>query len=229
MIKKAIKQLFSLMGYTIIKTLPEEVEKMIPPQLPQHLFENSKLCSSREDVLPLLPKGGVIAEVGVAYGNFSTLLLQIVQPKKFIAIDSFAFTEDNEPWSQTVIKDSKLSHLHYYKKRFEKEIANGQVEIKKGLSWDSLAQLPDASIDYLYLDAGHSYEEVKKDIQQVKRVIKDTGIIQFNDYTLFDAFAFVPYGVPKAVHEFILEENYEILYLCLHRQFFCDIVVRKRN
>ena len=229
MIKKAIKQLFSRMGYTIIKTLPEEVERMIPPQLPQHLFENSRVCASREDVLSLLPKGGVIAEVGVAYGNFSALLLEIIQPEKFIAIDSFAFTEDNEPWKQTILKDSKLSHIHYYKKRFEKEIAAGQAEVKKGLSWDGLARLPDKSLDYIYLDAGHTYEEVVKDIQQVKRVIKDTGIIQFNDYTLFDAFAFVPYGVPKAVHEFILEENYEVLYLCLHRQFFCDLVVRKRK
>jgi hypothetical protein len=229
MMKKAIKQLFSSMGYTIIKTLPEEVDRMVPLQLPQQLFENSKVCASREDVLPLLPKGGVIAEVGVAYGNFSALLLEILQPEKFIAIDSFAFTEDNEPWKQTIVKDSKLSHLEYYKRRFEKEITAGRLEIKKGLSWDGLAQLPAASIDYLYLDAGHSYEEVVKDMQQVKRVIKDTGIIQFNDYTLFDAFAFVPYGVPKAVHEFILEGNYEILYLCLHRQFFCDIVVRKRK
>jgi hypothetical protein len=229
MIKKAIKQLFSRMGYTIIKTLPEEVDRMIPPQLPQHLFENSKVCGSREDVLPLLPKGGIIAEVGVAYGNFSALLLEVLQPQKFIAIDSFAFTEENEPWKQTILKDNRISHIDYYKKRFEKEITDGQVEVQKGLSWDCLAQLPGNSIDYLYLDAGHSYEEILKDIQQVKRVIKDTGIIQFNDYTLFDAFAFVPYGVPKAVHEFLLEENFEVLYLCLHRQFFCDIVVRKRR
>jgi hypothetical protein len=96
------------------------------------------------------------------------------------------------------------------------------------LSWEMLEKLPDKSIDYLYLDAGHSYEEVVKDIDQVKKKIKDTGIIQFNDYTLFDAFAFTPYGVPKAVHEFMIAENYELLFLCLHRQFFCDVVVRKK-
>ena len=229
MMKQAIKQLLSRKGYTIIKTRAEEIDRMVPPQLPQYLFENSKVCSRREDVLHLLPKGGTIAEVGVAYGNFSALLLEILQPQKFIAIDSFAFTEDSEPWKQSIIRESKISHIEYYKKRFDSEIKQGKLEVHKGLSWDCLVQLPDKSIDYLYLDAGHSYEEVVKDIQQVKRVIKDTGIIQFNDYTLFDAFAFVPYGVPKAVHEFMLEENYEMLYLCLHRQFFCDVVVRKKN
>ena len=91
-----------------------------------------------------------------------------------------------------------------------------------------LSRLPDNYLDYVYLDAGHSYQEVAKDIEQVSRKIKDTGIIQFNDYTLFDSFAFVPYGVPKAVHQFMIRENYELLYFCLHRQFFCDVVVRKK-
>jgi hypothetical protein len=90
-------------------------------------------------------------------------------------------------------------------------------------------KLPDNSIDYLYLDAGHTYEEVVKDIEQIKKKIKATGIIQFNDYTLFDCFAFIPYGVPKAVNEFMLKENYEMLFLCLHHQFFCDVVVRKKQ
>ena len=61
MIKLAVKQLLSKMGYTIIKTRLEEVEQMIPPDLPASLFENSRVCNSREDVLQRLPKGGVIA------------------------------------------------------------------------------------------------------------------------------------------------------------------------
>lgn len=229
MFKQAIKNWLSGKGYTIIKTRLEEVDKMVPLSLPQSLFENSKVFASREDVLHALPKGGTVAEVGVAYGNFSSLLLEIMQPEKFIAIDSFAITKENEPWKQTILRDSKLSHLDFYKTKFEKEIATGKMEVSKGLSWDCLAQLPDQSLDYIYLDAGHAYEEVVKDIQQAKKKIKTTGIIQFNDYTLFDAFAFVPYGVPKAVHEFMIEENYELLYLCLHRQFFFDLVVRKKN
>ena len=229
MIKKAVKQWLSKKGYTIIKTRLEDVESMIPPQLPAHLFENSRVVNSREDVLQWLPKGGVIAEVGVAYGNFSALLLEQLQPDKFIAIDTFAFTAGNEPWKQTFLKDSSLSHKDFYERKFQKEIENGKVEMHAGLSWEMLAALPDKSLDYLYLDAGHSYDEVVKDIEQVKKKIKDTGIIQFNDYTLFDAFAFIPYGVPKAVNEFMIAENYELLFLCMHQQFFCDVVVRRKT
>lgn len=228
-IKTAIKKWLKKKGYTIIKTKPDDVAKMIPPELPASFFTNSRVCSNRFEVLDYLPKGGVIAEVGVAYGNFSEVLLEKLKPEKFIAIDSFAFTADNEPWQQTIIKDSKVSHLDFYKNKFSNDIATGRVEVYAGLSWEVLAKLPDNSLDYLYLDAGHSYEEVIKDIEQLKKKMKEKGIIQFNDYTLLDAFAFVPYGVPKAVNEFMLQENYEVLYLCLHPQFFCDVVVRKKE
>ena len=228
MITQAVKNWLSKKGYTIIKTRPGDVEKMIPPELPAHLFENSRVYNSRESVLHSLPKGGTIAEVGVAYGNFTALLLRHLQPEKFIAIDSFALTAGNEPWKQTVLNDSRLSHLDYYKQRFQQQIEQQQMEVLPGLSWEMLGKLPDKSLDYIYLDAGHSYEEVVKDIEQIRRKIKDSGIIQFNDYTLFDAFAFIPYGVPRAVHEFMIAENYELLCLCLHRQFFCDVVVRKK-
>src|SRR5882724_1761790 len=122
MIKQTIKRWLSGMGYTIIKTTPEAVEKIIPPQLPANLFENSRVCNSRESVLQWLPKAGVIAEVGVAYGNFSALLLEWLTPQKFIAIDTFAFTAGCEPWKQTILKDSGLPHRDYYEKRFQKEI-----------------------------------------------------------------------------------------------------------
>ncbi|MGC4035621.1 MAG: class I SAM-dependent methyltransferase [Chitinophagaceae bacterium] len=229
MIKQAIKNWLARKGYTIIKTTPDEVDQMIPEQLPQHLFENSRVYSRREDVLATIPKGGVIAEVGVGYGYFTSLLLEHLQPQKFIAIDSFAFTVGNEPWKQTILKDNGLSHIDYYQQKFAKETGEGKLEIHKGLSWDCLAKLPDQSLDYLYLDAGHSYEEVKKDIAALKSKMKDQSIIQFNDYTLLDAFALIPYGVPKAVHELLLEENYEVIGLCLHRQFFNDLIVRKKT
>ncbi len=92
MIKDAIKKWLDKKGYTIIKTKLKDVDKMIAPELPASFLSNSRACSSREEVLNYLPKGGVIAEVGVAYGNFSALLLEKLQPEKFIAIDSFAFT-----------------------------------------------------------------------------------------------------------------------------------------
>ena len=53
------------------------------------------------------------------------------------------------------------------------------------------------------------------------------GIVQFNDYTYFNHDAMEAYGVPRGVHEFMIAENYEMLYLCLHPQGFYDVVLRR--
>lgn len=229
LIKRIVEKSLLRRGYTLIKG---DIRKEIKDnanlaELPSHLLNNAKVCANRNEVLKNLPTGGTIVEVGVAYGDFSYHLMNVLRPETFIAIDSFAFTKDNEPWARTTLKDEQTSHLAYYQNRFKTLIEAGKVIVKNGLSWEMLAELPDCSIDYVYVDADHSYQSVAREIQVLKHKIKPQGIIQFNDYTFFDQHALMPYGVPKAVHEFMIEENYELLYLCLHPQGFYDLVVKK--
>lgn len=131
------------------------------------------------------------------------------------------------PRTYTRLRDEQCSHYDYYCRQFESLIKEGRVVVKKGLSWDMLAQLPDHSIDYVYVDADHSYPSVAKETSVLKHKMKPGGIIQFNDYTFMDQNALVPFGVPRAVHEFMVAEHYEMLYFCLHPQGFYDVVVRK--
>ena len=90
-----------------------------------------------------------------------------------------------------------------------------------------LAQLPDRSVDYAYVDADHSYDSVRRDCAALKQKMKPGGILQFNDYTCFNQRGLVPCGVPRAVHEFMIENDYEMLYLCLQLRGYHDVVVRK--
>ena len=55
------------------------------------------------------------------------------------------------------------------------------------------------------------------------------GIIKVNDYTCIDIYSLQPYGVSKAVNEFLIEEDFEILFLCFEKFGFYDVVVKKRN
>ena len=41
----------------------------------------ARLVASREELLEFMPRGGVVAEVGVADGNFSQRILDIVKPR----------------------------------------------------------------------------------------------------------------------------------------------------
>jgi hypothetical protein len=226
---RAIKQFSLRAGYTILRgDIRRRIsENALQVELPAHLLTNSRLCANRYEVLKKLPCGGTAVEVGVAYGDFTRHILEILKPDLFIGIDTFGITAGDEPWGRQTLKDQQCSHYDYYNSQFREYIKEGKMILKKGLSWEMLKQLPDDSIDYIYVDADHSYESVSKEIYVLKSKMKTQGIIQFNDYTYFDQNALLPYGVPKAVHEFMIQENYEMLYLCLHPQGFYDVVVRK--
>ncbi|GGK70284.1 class I SAM-dependent methyltransferase [Rufibacter glacialis] len=228
-IKDYLKTLLLKSGYTLLKgDIRKNVkENAVFSPLPNHLVSNAKVCVDRIEALKLLPKGGVAVEVGVGYGDFSKHILEIVQPEKFIGIDIFGFKEGKEPWGCQFLKETKCSHLEYYKKQLQEYIDKDIAQVKQGLSWAMLQEIPDHSVDFMYVDADHTYESVAKEIEVIKHKIKPTGIIQFNDYTLFDQNGLFPFGVPKAVHQFMIEEQYEMLYLCLHQEGFYDVVLRK--
>lgn len=126
------------------------------------------------------------------------------------------------------LEKNNCSHEVYYKQKFAKQVEQGKVEVRAGFSWDVLATFPDAYFDYLYVDAGHRYDAIRKDIEICKKKIKPTGYIQFNDYTSFDPINLEAFGVHKAVNEFMIAENYEMVAFCMQGSHFCDVVVRKK-
>lgn len=228
-ILSSVKKVLLKSGYTVLrgdirKSIRENGSNAVPPP---NLLKNARIFADRYEVLKELPRGGTAVEVGVAYGDFTRPILEIMQPDIFIAIDNFSISPQDEPWGRQLLKNSRSNHYDYYCGQFRDRIGEGRMFVRKGLSWEMIAALPDNSVDYMYVDADHSYDSVFKEIQALKTKMKPNGIVQFNDYTYFNSDAMEAYGVPGAVHEFMLEENYEMLYLCLHPQGFYDVVLRK--
>lgn len=225
------KRLVNKAGYTVfrgdIRQSIRENIKVIEP--PAHLMQHTRVCANRYEALPLLPRGGTVVEVGVAYGDFTRSLLDILQPDAFIAIDSFGIVPETEPWGRTVLREQGVSHYDYYAGQFRSYVEAGKMTIKKGLSWEMLAELPDNSVDYMYIDADHSYQAVAREARALAPKMKENGIVTFNDYTYFNYNTMEGYGVPAVVHEFMREQHYEMLYLCLHPQGFYDVVLRRMS
>jgi radical SAM protein with 4Fe4S-binding SPASM domain len=194
--------------------------------LPLEIMQNCKLLPNRDSALSLLPKGGIMAEVGVAYGDFSRRIIDVMNPDKFYAIDLFSFGPGKEIWGRTDFTDSNLGQKEFIEKKFAAEIENGQFILKKGFSWNELATFDDNYFDYVYLDAAHDYNSVKKDIMVLLKKIKNNGIIQFNDYTIYNWHRGVSYGVVRAVDELLVNNKHEIIFFCLHPGGFNDIVVK---
>jgi Methyltransferase domain len=195
------------------------------PVLPNEFLKHAKILSSRHDILPFLPKGGVFCEVGVAYGDFSAAMLGACLPRKFIAIDHFELEKYPSMWGWERLAGQ--SHEAFYRDRFRDEIGLGQMELMRGYSHDSLPLLPDASVDVFYVDAWHSYEAVATELSIIKSKIAPDGWIVLNDYTLYDVVAGVEYGVIHAAHEFMIDQGWEMKFLALHPLMFCDIALQR--
>lgn len=180
--------------------------------------------------LPLWPKNAVIAEIGVAQGNFTQHILDRCTPSKFLAIDLFDLHELPVLWGKppSEIFENR-THEDYYRQRFADEIAAGRMEVMKGESAATIAGLEDESVDVFYVDADHLYEGVKRDLEALKSKVKPDGWIVMNDYIPADTFSNVPLGVIQATNEFMVENDWEMVYLALAPMMYCDVGLRKRR
>ena len=59
----------------------------LPRSLPARLIANLRVVTDRETLLGLLPKHGVVAELGVNKGDFSATILSENQPARLHLID----------------------------------------------------------------------------------------------------------------------------------------------
>ena len=71
----------------------------------------------------------------------------------------------------------------------------------KGTSWEMANNFEDESVDFVFIDAGHEYDSVVKDITSWLPKIKKGGIISGHDY-------FNPCGVKQAVDELITDVKF---------------------
>lgn len=200
------------------------------PELTSRHLRNAKLYPSRKDLVADLTflRGGVIAEVGVALGDFSDFILNTLEPKKFVAFDLFEMHNDEVAWgvpTSTILKG--MTHVDFYGSRFASRV--DQLVIEPGNSRDTLPKYPDSFFDMIYIDAMHTYEGVKIDADNAKRKIKHDGVLIFNDYIMYDHKGGVPYGVVQAVNELITADDWRVVGFAFQPHLFCDIAIRRHD
>lgn len=168
----------------------------------------------------------------MAFGDFTGKVLATCQPQHLLAVDFFNIERHPMVWGKPVEHWlGSNSHETFYADRFASEIEEGRLRMLVGNAFDQLQTLEDASVDVFYVDAGHSYEELREQLAVLKCKIKPTGYIVMNDYTFSDYNSVVPslYGVIQATHEFMIAHEWEMIFLALHPEMFCDVVLRKAH
>ncbi len=200
------------------------------PTLPNKYLRKCKVLAERRDILQYLPRNIVFVEIGVALGDYTAVILEVCSIKHFYAVDIFNLHEFPQAWGGRVGEVlGGLDHRSFYERRFSAEIAAGRMTLLEGDSRAKLEEMSDRSIDVAYVDANHSYEPVKAELAVLRRKMAPGGTIIMNDYTVFDQYAMAPYGVPRAAHEFMLDAGWEMTYLALSPEMFCDIAIRERR
>jgi len=162
-------------------------------------------------------------EIGVFHGVTSRNVCELLysfhgNDFKFTGIDLFVNDE-------TLLKDEYIPKIKfsnplktiYYKyiirldpysvdsilrllKKFQKN-----VNIIKGNSNKVLKEINVDKFDYVFLDGGHKYETVKKDLENLTQIVNNNGTILCDDYDLSYAS-----GVKKAIEDFVSEKNFNL-------------------
>lgn len=127
----------------------------------------------RKFLLNMMPKNGVCAEIGVERGLFSVQILKHTKPKKLYLIDSWKpeYWDSNQQNGKKVY-DTVLKTFGSIK----------SVDIIRSESAKASKQFPDSFFDWIYIDADHSYQSVKTDLELYFRTVKPNGFITGDDY-----------------------------------------------
>jgi Methyltransferase domain len=186
------------------------------------------LCPmSRPQLLELLPKGGECAEIGVAKGEFSRVILDTVKPRKLHLIDPWEH-QAREDYDSDGSNVDDAEHEARYKAvahAFAADIDDGVVEIHRRYSQDAAASFRDGQLDWIYIDGLHSYDGVRSDLELYKAKVKPDGLILGHDYTNHVRAQQMKFGVVEAVNEFVLREG--LAFIALTKEMFPTYVLAR--
>jgi hypothetical protein len=174
--------------------------------LRQEQLDGAKLYADRYHLLDALPKNAVVAEVGTDRGDFARKILEVADPAMLhvLELDVSRINPDN------------LSGA----------IAQGRCQLHAGDSAANLGKLPDASLDWIYIDADHYYEGVKRDIAAALPKVKPGGLMVFNDYTVWSTTSMRHCGVARAANEAALAGNWTMVGFAFQTTMYCDAAFR---
>lgn len=129
------------------------------------------------------------AEIGLYEGYYSEVLCNNIPNLNLLTVDNY-------PRKPLRLLETAKSRLAQYNVTF----------IRKS-SMEAVAEIPDASLDFVFIDACHTYECVRDDIREWSKKVRYGGIVSGHDY--YESRTGL-LGVIKAVDEYVNEHGYTL-------------------
>lgn len=121
-------------------------------------------------------------ELGVSTGRFTCFLCAHNPQLHMTAVDLWA-PQPEKPGLQGYLTFKDWNHEQSYRNfsKLTSEHFPGRVDIKRMDTVEAASHVEDKSLDFVFVDADHSYEACKKDIQAWLPKVKPGGIMTGHD------------------------------------------------
>ena len=157
------------------------------------------------------PEGGTFVELGSWKGKSTsyivTELINNDRDVKFFTVDTFEGvldgTDDTENAAYTSYNLTEIYDIFQENTKHLKD----HFTVIKSKSHEAASHFDDESVDVIFIDAGHSYEAVKADLEAWYPKMKPDSIMSGHDFNLWP-------GVNKAVKEFFKDGVDNVINQC---------------
>lgn len=160
--------------------------------------------TDRKTLMASLPHGKVVAEIGVAYGGFSAVILELNEPKELWLIDCWEHQTEGG-----IASDPSNAPQHVqdalYQEVQQKFGGLPGVHVMREYSAAAAICFPNGYFDGLYFDANHLL--IRQDLETWWPNVKPGGWIAGHDYTV----AGDHITVKTDVDAFVAEQALELL------------------
>lgn len=162
----------------------------------------------RDFLLRHMPQRAVCGEIGVFDGEFSLRILAITRPARLHLIDPWVMHAKSAAHEQAAGEQAPLvgglqSNIQFQQvqSKLAAALAAGVARMHRAFSHEAAAQFADSYFDWIYIDASHEYEDVKRDLHDYLPKVRSGGLISGDDYGRRGRGVW-NYGVSRAVDEF---------------------------
>lgn len=166
---------------------------------------------SRDELPALLNARGLLGtavEIGVKTGKYSHFLLTEWRGQRLISIDPW-LEDAPEAYVDTANVPQSEQERLYEQTRERLAQHGGRSEIWRTTSTEGAERVPDASLDFVYIDARHDYASVLEDLGAWFPKVRPGGILGGHDYAT-GHFRQGDFGVKQAVDEFFAERGIRV-------------------
>lgn len=115
------------------------------------------------------------AEIGVEEGTYSEMLCKAIPELRLLCVDAWKAYKGYKDHTDQKKLDGFCATA-------TERLAHYDVTIVRKYSMDAVKDVPDGSLDFVYIDANHTFEACTNDIAEWSKKVRTGGIVSGHDY-----------------------------------------------